>query len=124
MRAAPFLVIDAALVVAFAALGRRSHEEGSDVSGVLEVAAPFLIALAIGWLLARAWREPAAFTTGAVVWAVTVVGGLWLRSALFDRGIAPAFMVVAAVTLGVLLVGWRAVARQLPARRGLPGPGA
>lgn len=121
VRAAPFFMIDAALVVGFAALGRRSHEEGSSLSGVLEVAAPFLIALAAGWLVARAWRAPVSPRTGAIVWAVTVAGGLALRSAAFDRGIAPAFIVVAALTLGVLLVGWRAVARLAPIRRALPG---
>ena len=121
MRAVPYFLIDAALVAGFAALGRRSHEEGLTASGVLEVAAPFLIALAAGWLLARAWRAPAALRTGAAVWAVTVVGGLALRGTLFDRGLAPSFMVVAAITLGVLLLGWRAALRIGPLRRALPG---
>jgi hypothetical protein len=121
VRAAPLLLIDAVLVVAFAALGRRSHEEGSSLSGVLEVAAPFLIALAAGWLIARAWRAPVSPRTGAIVWAVTVAGGLALRSVVFDRGIAPAFIVVALLTLALLLVGWRAIARLAPLRRVLPG---
>lgn len=118
--AAPFFLIDAALVVGFAALGRRSHDEGAALPGVLEVAAPFLIALAAGWLVARAWRAPASLAGGAVVWAVTVVGGLALRSLVFDRGVAPSFMVVAALTLGAMLMGWRAAARRTPLRRALP----
>lgn len=121
MRAAPLLLIDAVLVVGFAALGRRSHEEGSSLWGVLEVAAPFLIGLAVGWFLARAWRAPVSPRTGAIVWAVTVACGLALRSVVFDRGIAPPFIVVAVLTLGVLLVGWRAAARLAPVRRVLPG---
>jgi Na+/proline symporter len=121
VRPAPAITLDAALVVGFAALGRRSHEEGVTLVGVLEVAAPFLIALAAGWLVARAWRAPAALRTGAVVWAVTVAGGLLLRSAVFDRGVAPSFVVVTAITLGVMLVGWRAVSRIGPLRRALHG---
>ena len=121
MRAAPFFLIDAALVVGFAALGRRSHDEGTALSGVLEVAAPFLIALAAGWLLARAWRAPVSARTGVIVWGSAVVGGLVLRSLVFDRGVAPSFMVVAALTLGVLLCGWRAAARLAPVRRLIPG---
>ena len=114
--------IDAVLILGFAALGRRSHEEGSSVVGVVEVAAPFLIALAVGWLVARAWRSPVALGTGVIVWLVTVVGGLALRSLVFDRGIAPAFCIVALLTLGVLLLGWRALARFVPGRRrGLEG---
>lgn len=120
MRAAPFFVIDAALVVGFAALGRRSHDEGTAVTGVLEVAAPFLIALAAGWLIARGWRAPGSARTGAIVWAASVVGGLALRGLVFDRGVAPSFMVVAALTLGLLLCGWRAAARLTPVRRLVP----
>lgn len=124
MRIAPFFAIDAVLVLGFAALGRRSHDEGSSVSGIVEVAAPFLIALVVGWLAARAWRAPLALRTGAIVWVVTVAGGLALRSLVFDRGIAPAFIVVALLTLGVLLVGWRALAERLLPRRGrLEGAG-
>lgn len=124
MRFAPFFAIDAVLVLGFAALGRRSHDEGSSVSGIVEVAAPFLIALVAGWLAARAWRAPLALRTGAIVWIVTVAGGLALRSLVFERGIAPAFIVVALLTLGVLLVGWRALAERLLPRRGrLEGAG-
>lgn len=123
MRAAPFFLIDAALVVGFAALGRRSHDEGAALTGVLEVAAPFLIALAAGWLLARAWRAPVSARTGVVVWACAVAGGLALRSLVFDRGVAPSFMIVAALTLGVLLCGWRAAVRLTPARRLIPPAG-
>ncbi len=118
MPAARLLLIDVVLIVGFAALGRRSHEEGSSVVGVVEVAAPFLIALVVGWLAARAWRTPASLRTGVIVWLVTVVGGLALRSVVFDRGIAPAFCVVALLTLGVMLVGWRAIARYVPRGRG------
>jgi len=120
VRGAPLILLDGALVVAFAALGRRSHDSGTGLTAVLEIAAPFLIALAVGWLAARAWRAPAALSTGLVVWAVTVAGGLALRSVVFDRGIAASFMVVAALTLGALLLGWRAAARLTPVRRALP----
>ena len=51
--------------------------------------------------------------SGLTVWVVTVVVGLLLRRFVFDRGTAIAFVIVTTVTLGVLLVGWRAVARQL-----------
>lgn len=121
MRPAPLLVLDAALVTGFAALGRSSHEEGVSLSGVLTVAAPFLIGTAAGWLVSRAWRAPAAVSTGVVVWAVTVAGGMALRGLAFDRGVAPSFVVVAAVTLGVMLVGWRLALRAGPLRRVLPG---
>lgn len=106
--------LDLLAVFVFVVIGRRNHHEGGNVVvGALRVAAPFLIALATGWLATRAWRRPTALRTGVEVWACTVVLGLLLRRFLFDRGTAFAFIIVASITLAVLLIGWRAVARQM-----------
>ncbi|MGC5075465.1 DUF3054 domain-containing protein [Agrococcus sp. DT81.2] len=105
--------IDALLVVAFAAIGRASHESGvlgEGGLGLLTTAWPFLVALAAGWLVSMAWRAPSApLRTGVPVWAVTVTGGMLLR-ALSGQGTAVPFIVVATLTLLALLVGWRLVA--------------
>jgi len=110
-------VADAALVLLFVALGRTSHEEGNIISGTLVVAAPFLLALGLGWLIAGAWKHPLAVRTGVIVWITTVAAGMILRHTLFDRGTAPAFIVVATIFTGVFLVGWRAVASRVVASR-------
>jgi len=108
---------DVVAVLVFVALGRRSHDEGGNVvAGVLSVAAPFLIALAVGWAAARAWRAPMAWRTALVVWPVTVALGMLLRRFVFDRGTATSFIVVATIATGVLLLGWRLVARRIIAR--------
>jgi Protein of unknown function (DUF3054) len=112
--------VDAVLVLVFVALGRTSHEEGNIVSGTLSVAAPFLIALALGWALARAWKQPLAVRTGVVVWVTTVVAGMVLRHTVFDRGTALAFIVVATLFTGLFLVGWRAIAGRVVASRLVP----
>ncbi len=113
------LLLDIALVVAFAALGRASHD--SDVFGGLwQTAWPFLLGLALGWLVTLAWRAPLApVRTGLGIWAATVIGGMLLRAAS-GQGTAPAFIIVATLTLLVLLVGWRVIA-ALVARRRTPG---
>ena len=113
------LLLDTLLVVAFAALGRASHD--SDVFGGLwQTAWPFLIGLAVGWLVTLAWRAPLApVRTGLGIWAATVIGGMLLRAAS-GQGTAPAFIIVATLTLLVLLVGWRVIA-ALVARRRTPG---
>jgi hypothetical protein len=115
-------VVDAALVLVFVALGRTSHEEGQMLSGTLSVAAPFLIALALGWAVARAWRQPLALRTGVVVWITTVVAGMVLRHTVFDRGTALAFIIVATLFTGLFLLGWRAIARRVVASRLVPAP--
>lgn len=102
------LVIDIVLVTAFAAVGRASHD--SDVfAGLWQTAWPFLAGLLLGWGIVRAWRAPwAPLRTGVGVWVVTLVVGMLLR-ALSGQGTAIAFVIVAALTLLLLLVGVRAV---------------
>lgn len=112
----PALALDITGVLLFVAAGRRSHEEAGGLGATFEIAAPFLIALAVAWVVVRAWREPRALRTGLIIWPVTVALGQLLRKLVFDRGTATAFIIVSAVALGVLLVGWRAVAHAVDVR--------
>lgn len=103
------LLLDVVLVIAFAATGRASHD--SDVlAGLGRTAWPFVAGLAVGWLVVRGWRAPAApVRTGLAVAVVTVVAGMVLR-VLSGQGTALPFVIVATLTLVALLVGWRLVA--------------
>jgi len=105
--------IDAVLVVVFVALGRSSHHEGSAIAGTLGVAAPFLLALAGGWLLGRVWQRPRSVRMGVVLWITTVSGGMVLRRLAWHRGTAFAFVIVATIVLGAFLVGWRVAVDRL-----------
>lgn len=78
----------------------------------LTIAAPFLIGYAVSALLLRLDRDPVGVRRGAIVWAVGLALGLLMRGTLFDRGLAPAFIVVAVLVTGSLLVGWRTVAAR------------
>ena len=106
-------VLDSVSVLAFVAIGRRNHDEGTGIGAVLSVAAPFLIALAVAWAGSRAWRAPQSLRAGFTVWATTVVVGLALRRLVFDHGIATPFVIVATLFLGVVLMGWRLMATRL-----------
>jgi len=117
-RVALAAALDVGAIVLFAAIGRRNHNEsGNAITGALEVAAPFLIALAVGWLVARAWTNPSSLRTGLIIWPVTIAVGMVLRHWVFDRGTAASFIVVATIATGVLLLGWRGVARAVRASR-------
>jgi hypothetical protein len=106
-----WLLLDVIAVLAFAALGRRSHAEGIDVAGVLATAWPFLVGVAGGWLASRAWRRPlAVLPTGLVTLVATVAVGMLLRVAT-GSGTAASFVVVATLVLAALIVGWRMLAR-------------
>jgi len=109
---------DVAWLVAFVLLGRSSHTEGESVAGVARTLWPFLVGLALGWIVARAWRRPAAVApTGLVVWPVCVATAMVLR-AVSGQGVAPAFVGVALAFVGLGLLGWRGgaglVHRRLP----------
>ncbi|MGO4598390.1 DUF3054 domain-containing protein [Terrabacter sp. 2RAF25] len=120
-RPGPALLVDAALVVVFAAVGRASHDETNPVVGALSTAWPFLVGTALGWLVVRAMRRtwPVDVAPGVTVWFATVLVGMVLRRAV-GSGTAVSFVVVASVVLAVFLLGWRALgayaARRTPAR--------
>jgi MFS-type transporter involved in bile tolerance (Atg22 family) len=101
---------DIAAILIFVAIGRRNHHEGTAVDGIANVAAPFLIALVVGWIAARAWARPMQVEAALIIWPVTVALGMLLRHFAFDRGTALAFIIVATLFTGVFLVGWRLVA--------------
>ena len=65
--------LDVASLLLFVVIGRRNHEEGESVAGIVETAAPFLIGLAVAWLVVRAWRWPTALLTGLALWPITVL---------------------------------------------------
>ena len=109
-------IVDVVAVVVFVAIGRRNHNEGTALSGVLSVAAPFLIALGISWIGLRTWREPFNRASMVATWVITVVIGLLLRRLVFDRGIATAFIIVTVITLGLLLGLGRLLSRKLSAK--------
>ena len=116
--AAAAFVADAALVLLFAAIGRRSHAESGAVLGVLRTAWPFLAGTVLGWVVAVAWRRraPLGVRDGIPVWLCAVAAGMLLRVAS-GAGTAFSFVVVATIVLGVFLLGWRALAALLRRRR-------
>jgi hypothetical protein len=117
-RRAAWIALDAVAVVAFEALGRASHAESilGDLAGTLLTAAPFVAGAAVGTLAGRTWRDPLAWRAGLVVWGGAVLVGLPLRAAVTGR-LPLSFAIVATVSLGVLVLGWRAIARLVGRRR-------
>jgi peptidoglycan/LPS O-acetylase OafA/YrhL len=98
---------DALLILVFAAVGRDAHQRGDVVTGVLLTAWPFLAGAALAWLAARAWRNPLSVRrAGLPVWFGALVGGMVLRLLTGQTVVLP-FIIVALLSLGLLLVGWR-----------------
>jgi len=99
---------DALLILLFAAIGRDAHQRGEIVTGVFLTAWPFLAGAVLAWLGARAWRRPLSIVSGVVIWLGTVAGGMILR-AVTGQTVVVAFVIVALLSLGLFLVGYRAL---------------
>ncbi len=99
----------------------RSHDAGKTDWVVLAIVWPYAVAagLAHVWLASRRRQTRRAWPEGATVLAVTYVLGMLLR-AISGRGVAPGFLVVAAIFLAVTMLGWRAVLQLATRRRVKP----
>ncbi|MET4539012.1 MULTISPECIES: DUF3054 domain-containing protein [Micrococcaceae] len=106
----PIAIADVLLILVFAAIGRDAHARGDIVSGAFATAWPFLTGAALAWLAARVWRTPLAlWPTGVLVWISAVLVGMLLRAVTGQTVVLP-FVIVALITLGIFLLGYRAVA--------------
>jgi hypothetical protein len=106
-RIAAAAITDAVLILVFAAVGRDAHQRGDVVAGVFLTAWPFLAGAALGWVASRAWRHPLSVRrAGLAVWLGALAGGMALRL-LTNQTVVLPFIIVALLSLGLLLVGWR-----------------
>ena len=124
LRAAVALLLDLAAVALFVVIGRASHGEDQADFGVTYW--PFAVGLLLGWLAARGWRRPFSLSrTGLLAWVGAVVVGMLLRAAT-GQGVQVAFVIVAAIVVAALLLGWRAllaaIDRSSTRGRDTPGP--
>ncbi|RBM03803.1 DUF3054 domain-containing protein [Glutamicibacter soli] len=104
-----WVTIDLVLIVIFALLGRREHEHGLSLGGILWTALPFLIGYAIVTLASRPWKTiNNLWPSGILIWIGTVALGIALRLAFNDTA-AVAFIIVATLVLGLFLLGRRLV---------------
>lgn len=100
---------DLALILVFAAIGRDAHARGDIITGAFATAWPFLAGAAIAWAVLRVWRAPfAVWPSGIAVWIGAVLIGMALRAAT-GQGVALPFIIVALISLGVFLLGFRAL---------------
>jgi hypothetical protein len=106
-----WLVVDLLLVGVFAVIGRLSHYGTLTAGGWWTTAWPFLVGTLLAWAALALTRRPrAAVSSGLVVWLGALVGGMVLRQ-VSGQGTATAFVVVATLVLGALLVLPRVGAR-------------
>ena len=110
--------LDLACVLLMVIIGTRNHETDTGISGVLFVAAPFWIAATVVHITPLLQKTKKKTDANVVlVWGYTIVMGMALRNIVFDRGTAPAFVIVATVFLGITMFGWRALLQRRSASK-------
>jgi DUF3054 family protein len=101
------IVADALSILVFAAIGRANHGESPGAQGIWHTAWPFLLGAGLGLAFTAYQRvAPTAISAGVRVWVWTLVIGMVVRHSI-GGGTPIAFVIVAAIVLGALLVGWR-----------------
>lgn len=102
-----WVIVDVAIIILFAVIGRDSHGFGSDTTETIRIATPFLMAYAVTVLASKAWHTPLRLSTGLVLAASTFGIGMLLRRFVFDDGTAVAFVLVTGAWLIGLMFAWR-----------------
>lgn len=122
MKRSTALIVDVIAIAVFALLARIAHQTDAmplNFAGWLSTWWPFLLGVFLSWGLIVAFRLDGhrVFPAGLLAWVVTAAVGLGVWS--FRNGAIPhwSFVIVATVMSGLLLLGWRAVARLTLRRR-------
>ncbi|MGK2308517.1 DUF3054 domain-containing protein [Cutibacterium sp. V947] len=111
------LVADIICVILFATIGRASHGRALSPGGLLRTGTPFVLGLAVGWVIVVTARVPAQrWVAGLVVWASTLIVGMAVRY-FTNQAVTVFFVTVAASFLALALIGWRAVMIGITATR-------
>jgi Protein of unknown function (DUF3054) len=109
-------VLDVCCVLAFVTIGRHTHHDGDSLSGIWHTSWPFLAGLAVGLVLARAWRSPLSITQAGIgAWLGAAIVGMLIR-VLAGQGTAIAFIGVTLAFLALFVLGWRVAARIVSTR--------
>lgn len=115
-------IADVLAIAVFALLARIAHQTEEmplNFVGWLSTLWPFVIGVivAAAVLAAAKWAGERLWPSGVVAWVITVVVGLviWgIRNAAVPHW---SFIIVATVMSGILMLGWRVIARVVLRRR-------
>lgn len=101
---------DLVCLIAFAAIGKSTHESGDSSWVVLAIVWPFVVGAFVGWVGAmwNGMRGLRVWPGGVLILVVTYILGMALRD-ISGRGLATGFLIVAAIFLALTMLGWRAL---------------
>ena len=127
-RPAVSFALDLVGVIVFVSIGVLNHDTGFTAENLGRALWPFLVGLAVGWLLILGLRRahpatwsPQRLGSGVVCVVSVMVVGMLLRWAS-GQGTALAFVIVATASTAILLLGWRVAALAIARGKRTGGP--
>lgn len=116
------LIADLIAIAVFALLARMAHQTDEmplNFMGWLSTLWPFALGVLVAWIITVSAKRAGEklWPAGVYTWVITVVIGLVIWG--FRNASIPhwSFIIVATVMSGILLLGWRLVARVVLRRR-------
>ena len=104
------IILDYLVVATFVLIGLLTHDGRDGLVGYLRVSAPFLLSLAVAWLvIGRTKLQRSGLLTGILITVITWGLGLTIRAIVFGGGVALPFVLVAGGFLIAGMLGWRTV---------------
>ncbi|QGU05700.1 DUF3054 domain-containing protein [Corynebacterium comes] len=116
------LSADVVAIAAFALFARIAHQTDDmplNVAGWLSTLWPFLLGIALSWvvIVIAGWNGARVVPAGVTAWLITVVVGLGIWT-LRNGGLPHwSFILVATIMSALLVLGWRVVTAAVGRRR-------
>jgi hypothetical protein len=102
-------LLDLLCLVIFVAVGRSVHGHNESLGGLLNTAGPFFVGLLVGWVVARAWKNPLRiWPIGVVICLLTALVGQIVRL-IVGQGSAVPFVLVSVGYFVLTMLGWRLI---------------
>jgi peptidoglycan/LPS O-acetylase OafA/YrhL len=116
------LTADVVAISVFALFARIAHQTDDmplNFAGWLSTLWPFLLGVALSWIVivAAKWDGARLVPAGVSAWIITVVAGLGIWAARNGEFPHWSFMLVATIMSALLMLGWRAIAGSVGRRR-------
>ncbi|MCT1683974.1 DUF3054 domain-containing protein [Corynebacterium appendicis] len=110
------IALDTLSIAVFALLARIAHQTEEmplNLTGWLSTLWPFLVGVALAWVIVTLARKGEGKGNGVFIWLITVATGLIIWGIRNQQLPHWSFIVVASVMSALLMLGWRGIARLI-----------
>ena len=110
------IALDTLAIAVFALLARIAHQTDEmplNFTGWLSTLWPFLVGVALAWVIVTLAGKAEGARNGVFIWLITAATGLIIWGIKNQQLPHWSFVVVASVMSALLMLGWRGIGRLL-----------